>query len=119
MRKLCSIISLAAALAVFTSPSMAQQRASSEGGVVLATLGGVVVGGALVYYYYPLSQLTTTALGAIVGGSIGNWWYGVADSGEGYQAAQPRKQSGTESPIKPFQLISYSEGRRPALRTAD
>jgi hypothetical protein len=119
MRKLAPIIALAAAVTFVSAPSMAQQRASSDSGVVLATLGGVVIGGALVYYYYPLSQLTTMTLGAVVGGSVGNWWYSVAEgTADGYQAPLPRK-SDVDGSAKPFRLVTYTEGSRPAIRPAN
>ena len=118
MRKLSSIVALAAAITLFSAPSMAQQRPSGDGGVVLATLGGAVVGGALIYYYYPLSQFTSIALGAVVGGSIGSWWYGVSEGGDGYQAPMPRKSDVDES-AKPFRLIAYTESKRPELRPAN
>ncbi len=114
MRKMYLVAALIAALTVFAArPSQAQQ--GSDGGVVLATLAGVVVGGAIVYYYYPLNLVTSTALGAVVGGAIGNWWYSASDGGE--LAPAPRRSS-TDAELKPFRLISYSEGK-PALRPAD
>ncbi|MSP49516.1 MAG: hypothetical protein EXQ95_09340 [Alphaproteobacteria bacterium] len=118
MRKLSSVIALVAAITLMSAPSMAQQKTSSDGAVVLATLGGAVVGGALVYYYFPLSQLTTTTLGAVVGGTIGSWWYGASDGSDSYQAPLPRR-SDVDGSVKPFRLIAYSEGTRPSLRSAN
>jgi hypothetical protein len=116
MRKLTTVVALAAAIALFSAPTMAQTRATSDNGVILATLGGAVVGGALVYWYYPLSVFTSTALGAIVGGTIGSWWYSEAGSDN---IASPMRRSDAEGSLKPFRLIDYAEGSRLAIRPAN
>jgi hypothetical protein len=121
MRKMQFIAALVLAIALGSScaqaQAQAQMRPPADNGAVLAAVAGMVVGGSLVYYYYPLSQLTSTVLGAVLGGAVGSWWYGIVD-GDPYQPAQPRKTSVAEM-AQPFLLISDGESRHPALRAAD
>jgi hypothetical protein len=120
MRKVSLIAALALAISLGSSHAQAQAQAArpqADSGAVIAAVAGMVIGGSLVYYYSPLSQATATALGAVLGGAVGSWWYGIVD-GDGYQPAQPRKTSVAETG-QPFQLISYGETRHPAIRAAD
>ena len=113
-----SVLAAAAAIAMLSSPAVAEEGSASDSGLLLSTLGGAVVGGALVYYYSPLSPLTATTLGAIVGGTIGNWWYSASE-GSDYAPARPRKQSDSFSPSGKLHLTSYPEGRYPAIRVGE
>jgi hypothetical protein len=119
MRKLsfAAALALAISLGSIEAHAQAQPRPSADNGAVLAAVAGIVIGGSLVYYYSPLSQVTATTLGAVLGGAVGSWWYGIVD-GDTYQPAQPRKTSVAET-SQPFHLISYGEVRHPAIRVAD
>ncbi|MSO94016.1 MAG: hypothetical protein EXQ86_11540 [Rhodospirillales bacterium] len=113
-----SVLATAAAIAIFSGPAMAQESASTDSSLTLSTIGGAIVGGALVYYFSPLSPLTASALGAVVGGTIGNWWYSASDGGDSYLPAQPRKQSDSLPSTGSLHLIAYPESRSPAIRLA-
>jgi hypothetical protein len=117
MRKITFVAALALAIALGSGHAQAQTRPQADNGAVIAAAAGIIIGGSLVYYYSPLSQATATALGAVLGGAVGSWWYGIVD-GDTYQPAQPRKTSVAETG-QPFQLISYGEALHPAIRAAD
>ncbi len=97
-----------------------REAAAQEGGLtpgaIASTIVGAAIGGAVGYYYF--TGVAATTIGVIGGGAIGDWWYTAAMSRDGGSAGGKMKMNFTDQPRPKFQLIGYSDGRQPGLRTA-
>jgi hypothetical protein len=112
MRKLAVLAVALALIASAPRDAAAQGSQSVSIGAVFPTLLGACTGGWLGYYF--VTGPVATAVGAVAGGAVGNWWYSASTTPN---PGPHKKLSYSERPPR-FVLIGDHGKPAGGLRTA-